>query len=480
MSTAPHLQAFLADLERAGELQRVRVPVNPVLEVTEVCDRVVRRSGPALLFEQPVGSSIPLVINVFGTERRMQMALGVGDIEEVAADIEDLLRLQPPRGLREMLGALPKLDVLRKAAPTEVKRGACQEVTAEPDVGVLPILQCWPDDAGRYITYPLVFTKDPETGQRNVGTYRLQVVDGRTLLMHWQTHKGGAEHWRAHQRLGKPMEVAIVIGADPVTLYAGTAPLPDRMDELMFAGFLRKQSVELVKCKTIDQEVPAEAEIVLEGVVQPGELATEGPFGDHTGFYSMPEQYPVFHLNTITHRRNPVYHTIVVGPPPKEDYWLGYASVRIFLPMLKMQLPEIVDMHMPPEGIFNNLAVISIKKKYPGHAFKVMHALWGLGQMMFTKMLIIVDDWVNVHDMQEVIFVLGNHIDPARDVQIVKGPVDSLNHAAPLLDLGSKIGFDATAKWKSEGFDRPWPHYIKMSPAVQAKVDVLWGSLGLK
>ncbi|MBI3987983.1 MAG: menaquinone biosynthesis decarboxylase, partial [candidate division NC10 bacterium] len=343
----------------------------------------------------------------------------------------------------------------------------------------LPIIQCWPQDAGRYITFPLVITKDPETGVRNVGTYRMQVFDGRTTAMHWHTHKGGAAHFRKAKRLGKRMEVAVAIGCDPATTFAATLPLPDGVDELLVAGFLRKRSVELVKCETIDLEVPANTEIVLEGYVDPEELRLEGPFGDHTGFYSLADSYPVFHLTCLTHRRDPIYQTIIVGRPPQEDCWMGRAIERIFLPLMRKQLPEVIDFHMPFEGVFHNLMIVSIDKQYPGHARKVMHAIWGLGQAMFTKVIVVVDGDTDVRDLSQVTWRVLNSIDPERDIQFVLGPVETLDHASRFPLYGSKMGIDGTRKWKGEGFTREWPDEIVMDPEVVKLVEKGWKEYGL-
>ena len=465
-------QDFLNRLEREGELKRIRVPVDPHLEITEVSDRVMKMpdGGPALLFEKPTGKNFPLAINAFGSRRRMNMALGVADMEDIACEIEDLLKPEVPAG--GLLGAakefLPKIQTLLKIPPRHDKgSGRCQEIIMQGedvDLDKLPILHCWPDDGGRYITLPLVFTNDPNTGKRNVGMYRVQVFDKRTTGMHWQMHKVGAEHARGYAEKKQKIDVAIVLGGDPAITYAATAPLPPGIDEMLFAGFLRKQPVHLVKAKTVDLEVPADAEFVIEGQIDPGERRMEGPFGDHTGYYSLADMYPVVHVTAITHRRSPVYPCTIVGPPPMEDGWLGKATERLFLPLLRLTLPEVVDMNLPVEGIFHNIALISIKKRYPGHAFKVMHALWGLGQAMFTKMIFVFDADVDVQNVKECLWRLGNNIDPERDTQIVRGPIDVLDHASRALGFGSKIGFDCTRKLPAEGFGREWPDVITMSP----------------
>ncbi len=481
------LREFISQLEREGLLVRVKAPVDRDLEITEVTDRVSKANGPALLFENVPGFDVPVLMNAFGSFERMAMALEVENLDEIGKEITSLIELSTEVGQAGLFGklqALPKLAELASLFPKVVGRGACQEVVLGPEDGAtldrFPILKSWPDDGGRFITLPLVFTRDPETGRRNVGMYRLQVYDGLTTGMHWHIHKDGAENFRKTKRLGKRMEVAVAIGADPATIYAATAPLPKEVDELLFAGFLRKAPVDLVRCRTVDLEVPAGAEIVLEGYVDADELRTEGPFGDHTGYYSLADEYPVFHITCITHRRNPVYPATVVGKPPMEDCYLGKATERIFLPLMKLMLPEIVDIDLPIEGVFHNCAIIAIRKSYPGHAQKVMHALWGLPQMMTTKILIVVDVGVNVHDTSEVIWKVFNNIDPERDISFVKGPIDVLDHASRLPRFGSKMGIDATIKWPSEGFQREWPDEIVMSPEIKELVDRKWPEYGIK
>jgi len=475
-----HFQHFLARLEAAGELKRVKAEVDPRLEITEVADRLVRAGGPAVLFEKVKGSAFPVAINTYGSMKRMAWALGVEDVEEVAVQIQALLQMKPPSGLIEKLKMLPTLLDMGSWAPKSVGSGACQDVVvADPSFDLLPILTCWPKDAGRYITLPMVFTKDPVTGNRNVGMYRIQVVDGKTAMMHWQIHKDGARHAAEAKAKGRRIEVAVCLGGDPCLPYAATAPLPPQLDEMLFAGFLRKKPVEMVKCRTLDLEVPADCEFVLEGWVDPGELKVEGPFGDHNGYYSAADPYPVFHLTAMTHRRNPVYPTIVVGAPPKEDDYLGKATERIFLPLVRQVLPEIVDMNLPFEGVFHNLAIISIKKRYPMHARKVMSAVWGLGQLMFTKTVVIVDHDVDVHDLKEVAWKAFASIDPKRDFMFSEGPVDSLDHASPMPNWGSKVGIDATRKLASEGYAREWPEEIVMDEAVRRRVTDRWKEFGL-
>ena len=472
----------MAALERRGELHRIPVEVEPVLEVAEIADRVSKRGGPALLFERVKGSSLPLLINAFGSPTRMNLALEVKSLDELAADLQEILELKAPEGLLAKLRMLPKLQDLASTFPKIVKDGACKEVILrdQPSLAGLPIIQCWPQDAGRYITFPLVFTKDPETGVRNCGTYRMQVFDERTTGMHWHIQKGAAAHYRKAKRQGRRVEVGVAVGADPAVCFAATLPLPEGIDEMLVAGFIRKKPVELVKCETVDVEVPASAEIVLEGYVDTEELRREGPFGDHTGFYSLADDYPVFHLTCVTHRHQPIYHTIIVGRPPMEDCHMAAAIESLFLPVLKKQLPEIVDFHMPFEGIFHNLVLVSIDKQYPGQARKVMHALWGLGQAMVSKVIVVMDRDVNVRDYSEVTWKALNHIDPQRDMEFVLGPVETLDHASRLPKYGSKVGVDATRKWPEEGFTRPWPDAIVMDDATRQLVDRRWGEYGLE
>ncbi len=467
------LDAFIEFLEKKGELVRVKEEVDPVLEVTAIVDKVSKspEGGKALLFEKPKGSAYPLLINAFGSTRRMAWALGVGNLEEHAQAIRELLDLKPPKGLMDKIKFLPKLAEVAKFPPVEISKGACQEVVEkDPDLHTLPILKCWPEDGGRFITLPLVYTKDPETGVGNIGMYRLQIHDSKSTGMHWQVHHGGAGHHRKAEKMGKRLEVAVAIGGDPALTYAATAPLPEGIDELLFAGFLRKKPVELVKCKTVDLWVHADADFVLEGYVEPGERKREGPFGDHTGYYSLADDYPVFHVTALTHRKKPVYLTTIVGKPPMEDGYLGKATERLFLPLLQKVLPEIVDMDMPVEGIFHNLVIVSIDKQYPQQARKVMFALWGLGQMMLNKILVVVDKDTDVHNYGQVLWRVGNCMDAKRDTLIVDGPLDVLDHASPQWGWGGKIGIDATRKWKEEGFNREWPDELTMDPKVQEKV----------
>jgi 4-hydroxy-3-polyprenylbenzoate decarboxylase len=472
----------MAALERAGELRRISVEVDPVLEITEIADRVSKGGGPALLFERVKGSTLPVLINAFGSPTRMHLALGVQGLDELAAELQELLETKAPQGLLDKLRLLPKLQELASAFPRVVRDGPCKEVIVRdrPSLAELPILQCWPQDAGRYITFPLVFTKDPETGIRNCGTYRMQVFDERTTGMHWHIHKGAAAHYRKAKRLGRRVEVGVAIGADPAVCFAATLPLPEGIDEMLVAGYIRKQPVELVRCETVDVEVPAGAEIVLEGYVDTEELRREGPFGDHTGFYSLADDYPVFHLTCLTRRKQPIYHTTIVGRPPMEDCHMAAAIERLLLPVMRKQLPEVVDFHLPFEGIFHNLVLVSIDKQYPGHARKVMHAFWGLGQAMVSKVIVVVDRDVNVRDYAEVTWKVLNHIDPERDIEFVLGPIETLDHASRLPKYGSKMGIDGTRKWPEEGFTRPWPDAIVMDETVKRLVDRRWGEYGLQ
>ena len=473
------LREFLDRLEREGELARIRHEVSPVLEMTEIADRAVKGGGKALLFEKPKGYDIPVLMNAFGTERRMKLALEVERFEEIGERLVELARFKP-ESLLEGLKGLGKVKDLTSFMPKKVRRGACKEVIMDkPDLNKFPILQCWPKDGGRFITLPVVITKDPETGELNAGMYRMQVFDERTTGMHWQIHKHGALHLKKLKEMGKDkLEVAVAIGVDPAILYASTAPLPENVSEFAFAGFIRRERVKMVECETVDLLVPANAEIVLEGYVKVDELRIEGPFGDHTGYYTPPEPYPVFHVECITHREDPIYHATVVGKPPMEDAWLGKATERIFLPLIRMIHPEIVDMNLPIEACFHNLAIVSIRKRYPGHAKKVMFALWSMGMLSLTKIVIVVDDDVNVHDMREVIWAVTTRFDPAKDVVIIPdSPIDALDHSTYRPNLGGKLGIDATKKWKEEGYEREWPEVVEMSEDVKRRVDAIWDEL---
>ncbi|HET6282004.1 MAG TPA: menaquinone biosynthesis decarboxylase [Polyangia bacterium] len=476
------LRDFVRLLEQRGELRRVTREVDPFLEITEISQRLMRAGGPALLFERVKGSRYPLLINTYATRRRMSWALGVNDLDEHARTIGNLVKSQPPTGLMDKIRMLPKLARVASASPRTVSHAPCQEVVeTTPDLATLPIITCWPDDGGPYITLPMVITRDPDKGTRNVGCYRMQVFGPRETGMHWQLHKTGRRHMRRYKELGhKRMPVAVALGGDPILPYAATAPLPDGIDEFMFAGFLRRKSVDMVRCKTNDLEVPASADFVLEGYVDLDEpLRREGPFGDHTGYYSLADDYPVFHLTAITRRESPIYATTVVGPPPQEDAWLGKATERLFLPLLQMTFPEIIDMNLPVEGCFHNLCIVSIHKEYPHHARKICHSLWGMGQMMFAKCIIVVDDDVNVQNVAEVAWRALNNIDAKRDVFFAEGPIDVLDHASQSFGFGGKLGVDATRKWKDEGFAREWPEVLKMSPEVVQRVNALWKELGL-
>src|SRR5438270_3704062 len=472
------LREWIGLLEREGELVRISAEVDPHLEITEITDRVVKAGGPALLFENPK-SSHPLLINQFGTERRMCLALGVESLDEAGRRLGDVLEMQPPQGLAEKVKGLRKLKSIADSQPKRVRSGPVQEVVLtgdEVDLGALPIQTCWPGDAAPFITLPAVITTDPRSGGRNVGMYRLQVLDRNTTAMHWQIHKDGrADYLLADGR----MDVAVALGLDPVTTYAASAPLPKHVDELMLAGLLRGEPVELVRGATVDLDVPANAEIVLEGYVQKDDLAEEGPFGDHTGYYTAAEPFPVFHVTAVTMRRDAIYPSIVVGRPPQEDAWLGKATERIFLPAVRMTVPEIVDYDLPVAGAFHNCAVVSIRKAFPGHARKVMHAIWGLGMLSLTKAVVVVDEDVDVHDYAEVFFTVGANVDPKRDVLISEGPLDHLDHAPTLQFYGGKIGIDATRKGPAEG-TRPWPEEIRMTDEVKALVDRRWAEYGIE
>ncbi len=480
------LREFIAFLEGKKELRRIQAPVSCELEISEIADRVIKRGGPALLFENVTGYDVPVLINMYGTEQRTAWALGVEQLEDLAERVQGLLRLaqSPPEGLVNKLRTLGQLVHLGSFQPKTVRSGPCQEVVLhgdEVDLNRFPILKCWPLDGGRYITLPLVISRNPETGVQNYGMYRLQVYDRNTTGMHWQTQKVGAHHYRLNQERGDSrMEVAVALGGDPASIWTGSAPLPPDMDEMTVAGFLREEGVELVKGKTVDLLIPAQAEIVLEGYVGVGEKRMEGPFGDHTGYYSMEDPYPVFHVNCITHRRNPIYPATIVGRPPKEDYWMGKVSERVFLPTIRMILPEVVDMNMPAEGVFHNLVIVSMKKEYPGQARKVMYGLWGLGLMSLTKTIVVVDHFVNVHDLSEVAWRVTNNIDPAQDLVMASGPLDDLDVASPTGRFGSKVGIDATRKGPLEGRQRVWPPDVVMSPEVKELVDRRWSEYGIE
>jgi len=519
------LREWIKKLDKAGELKRVREEVDPILEMAEIADRAAKMGrgtaqagGPALLFENVQGyPGASVLMNQFGSERRMKLALEVDSLDEVAKRIEELMHPKSPTGLLDKLKMLPKLAEVGAFFPRTIaaKDAPCKQVIlrgADVDVLKFPVLQCWPGDGGRFITLPCVVTRDSKTGKRNVGMYRMQVYDGQTTGMHWQRQKVAAEHLRDQMRAGaasgaervammaetaggtvaaapdvtltklqgQRMEVAVVIGTDPATTFSAIVPGPPEVEEYVIAGFLRQSPVELVQCETVDLQVPASAEIVLEGYVELDELRTEGPFGDHTGFYTMEDEYPVFHITCITHRKDPVYAATIVGKPPMEDAWMGKAVERIFLPLMKLTLPEIVDVNLPPEGVFHNLMIVSIRKSYAGHARKVMNGIWAMGQAMFTKIIVVVDEDCDVQNLGEVVLRATNNIDPERDIQFTLGPVDSLDHASRLPNFGSKMGIDATRKWKAEGFTRPWPEMLEMDAGVKAKVDAMWKRLGIE
>jgi 4-hydroxy-3-polyprenylbenzoate decarboxylase len=475
------LRQFVEHLERRGRLRRVTVPVSRDLEISEITDRVSK--GPAdanvaLLFERVEGADMPVLINAFGSADRMAWALGVDRLDDLGERVAKLLDLTLPGTFAERVRKLGTLLDVVRAGPRHVSTAPCQEIveTQHPSVAGIPVLRCWPGDAGRFITLPGVFTRDPIRGQRNVGMYRLQVFDDQTLGMHWQIHKGGAEHERRGE---DTMPVAIVLGGDPALTYAASAPLPPGVDEIVFAGWLRGAGIEMVPARTIDLEVPAQAEIVLEGYVDPRERRREGPFGDHTGYYSLARDYPIFHLTAVTRRARPIYPTTIVGRPPQEDYWLGKATERLFLPIIKMMLPEVVDVNMPAEGVFHNLVVVSIRKRYPGHARKVMTALWGMGLMALAKTIVVVSEHVNVHDLSEVTWRATGNIDPKRDLMVLEGPMDDLDHAALRHRFGGKLGIDATEKVKFDDVAQPWPDEIRMSDEIRERVTRRWKDYGL-
>lgn len=524
------LRDWIKALEKAGELKRITAPVSPILEMAEIADRAAksgkgtsRAGGPALLFENVTGyKGARVLMNQFGSDRRMRMALEVNSLDEVAGRIETLLHPVPPTSFMDKLKLLPVLAEVGSFFPKRIdsKGAPCKEVILhgkDADVLKFPILQTWPQDGGRFITLPCVTTRDPKSGKRNVGMYRMHVYDGQSTGMHWQRQKVAAEHFRDRMRSaaadaagavdvmaltaggttaaldtstvpqtvltkirGQRMEVAVYIGSDPATTFAAIVPAPPEVEEYLIAGFLRQKAVDLVKCETVDLDVPATAEIVLEGYVELGELRTEGPFGDHTGFYTMRDEYPVFHITCITHRKDPIYAATVVGKPPMEDTWMIKGIERIFMPLMKLTIPEVVDINLPAEGVAHNLMIVAIRKSYAGQARKVMHAIWGLGQAMFTKCIVVVDEDCDVQDVGEVMLRVGNNIDPERDIQFTLGPVDTLDHASRLPNFGSKMGIDATRKWAAEGFTREWPQMLSMPAEVKAKVDSLWKALGIE
>jgi 4-hydroxy-3-polyprenylbenzoate decarboxylase len=525
------LRQWIAALDRAGELKRIQTEADPILEIAEITDRVSKSKsgkpgGPALLFQNIKNHpNSQLLINQFGSDARMKLALGVTSFDEFADRIRMFMDVKSPQGFLDKLKMLPLLTEAGKFFPKTVPTGPCKEVIKRDHFSLLdfPILQCWPQDAGRFITLPCVTTRDPKSGKRNLGMYRLQVYDSRTLGAHWQRQKVAAEHYRQALRdastttkesgpfkpssglsgdfdsvktgksvdimartsggqvlSGNPagkLEVAVAIGTDPAVTFSAIVPAPPDVEEYLIAGFLRAAPVELVKCETVDLEVPATSEIVLEGYVNLDELRTEGPFGDHTGFYSLEDLYPVFHVQCITHRKDPIYATTIVGKPPMEDAYMGKAVERVFLPLMRLTVPELIDINLPIEGVFHNLMIVSIRKSYPGQARKVMNAIWSLGQAMFTKVIIVVDEDVDVQNIPDVTLKVLNHIDPERDIQFMLGPIDSLDHASRLANYGSKMGIDATRKWPTEGFTRPWPDEIVMDAKTKTLVDRKWKSL---
>lgn len=474
------LQDFIKNLKEKNLLDEIKVEVDSDLEITEIADRVSKNYGNALLFEKVKDSPYPLLINTLGTYERLNLGLEVDNLDNIAETIMDFMDVASYATLVDKIKSIPKLARLARVFPKKVKSAPCQEIIEDADLDKLPILKCWPKDGGKYITLPLVITKDPETNQQNMGMYRLQVYDKNTTGMHWHLHKDGKEIYEKYRKLGKRMPVSVALGCDPATIYSATAPLPKMIDEMIFAGFLRKEPLEIVKCVTNDIYVPANAEFVLEGYVDLDEMKLEGPFGDHTGYYSLADMYPVFHVEKITRKKNPVYPTTIVGKPPMEDCYLGKATERIFLPLMKIQCPEIVDMNFPLEGVFHNCVIVSIKKSYPKHAQKIMNALWGMGQMMYTKMIIVVDENINPHDISTVAWKVFNNIDPQRDLVISEGPLDALDHASNTPYYGSRLGIDATKKWPSEGHTRLWPDDIEMSKDIKETVDKRWAEYGIK
>ena len=474
------LQAFIRELDKRGQLKRISAKVDSRLEITEIADRVVKDGGPALLFENVEGSEYPVFTGGFGSYDRVELALGISSMDDFARQIEDLIDVNSYTGLMDKVKSIPKLARMLEVFPKTTVNAACQQVVEDPDLGTLPVLHCWPQDGGRFITLPLVFTRDPDTGAQNIGMYRMQVYSENTTGMHWHLHKDGREIFEKYRRRGQRMPVSVALGCDPAIIYAATAPVPSVIDEIMFAGFLRRSAVDLVKCVTNEIRVPANAEFILEGWVDPQEeLKLEGPFGDHTGYYSLQDYYPVFHVEKITRKKKPVYPATIVGKPPMEDCYLAKLTERTFLPLLKLINPEIADISFPLEGVFHNCVIVSIDKKYPGHAKKVMNALWGSGQMMYTKMIIVVDRDIDPSDTSTVMWKVFNNIDAGRDLVISEGPLDALDHASPLPHYGSRLGIDATKKLPEEGHPRPWPDDIEMSPEIKSRVSRRWREYGL-
>ena len=496
------LQSFVRELEQRGWLKRISAEVDPELEITEIADRVTKAGGPALLFERVKGSQFPLIINTYGTRERMCLALDAPDFDAVAARVKTIIKPEIPTTLMQKLKKLPELAQLGSLPPKIVRRGVCQEVVHTDDANLfdLPVIKCWPHDGqpadfdpaatplptvgsfpGRYITLGAIFTKHPETGDRNIGMYRVQLFEPKLAAMHWHMHHDGARHFRAYQERGEKMPIAIALGGPAIMPYAATCPLPPGIDEALFAGFLQGRAIELVPCNTQPGiEVPATAEFVIEGYIDPAEPPIlEGPFGDHTGFYSLHDFFPQFHVTAITHRQKPLYPTTIVGKPPQEDFWLGKATERIFLPLLQMLVPDIIDYNLPMFGCFHNCAFVKIKKEYPMQARRVMSAIWGAGQMAFTKMIVVVDAHVDVHNEDEVWFHVCSNVDPKRDIVLTEGPLDILDHAAPFCGVGSKMGIDATMKIAGEGQIRAWPEELEMSADVKELVSRRWAEYGI-
>jgi 4-hydroxy-3-polyprenylbenzoate decarboxylase len=479
------LQDFIAALEKKGELKRISIEVDPILEITEIADRIMRENGPALLFEKVKDSAYPLLINAMGSEKRMAMAFGTETLDDKAKEIEELIswawsQLRDFNILKTIPSALPKLPQAMSFFPKRINHAKCQEIIDDTaGFNSLPILKCWPEDGGRFLTLPLVCTKDPETGIQNIGMYRMQIYDDKTAGMHWHLHKDGAHFFEKYRERKERMPVAVALGCDPAVTYASTAPLPEGIWEMLFAGFLRGKSAEITKATLSDLDVPADAEFILEGYVDPAELRSEGPFGDHTGFYSLEDEYPVFHLERITRRKNPVYPATIVGIPPKEDCYMAKATERLFLSLIKQLCPEIVDLSMPIEGVFHNCVIVSIKKRFAGQARKVMNFLWGMGQMMYTKLIVVVDEHINPQNKSEVAWWVFNNIDGRRDIVLNDGPLDALDHSSPLPRYGCRIGIDATRKLPEEGHTRPWPDPLVMDESIIDLVTKRWTEYGL-
>ncbi len=475
-----NLRDFIRRLEEKGELKRITTEVDPHLEITEIADRVSKEYGPALFFENVKGSDYPLLINAFGSYPRMNMSLHSENLDEIGGRIESLVKMQPPAGLMDKVRMLLTLKEIASCMPKKVSSAPCQEMVYDkaPFLDRLPIQTTWPEDGGPFITLPLVITKDPETGVQNLGMYRMHKYDDVTTGMHWQYNKDGARHYKKHEKLGKRMDVAVALGGIPSVTYAATAPLPPDVPELLFAGWLEGKAIETVKGKTVDLMVPAQSDFIIEGYVEPGEEKIEGPFGDHTGFYCPEDSYPVFHVTCITARRDAVYPSTIVGKPPMEDCYMAKATERIFLPMLKFVVPEIVDMVLPMEGVFHNCALVSMKKEFPGQAKKVINALWGMGQMASTKIIAVFDDDIDLNDGSTVLWKLLNNIDPNRDMIFSEGPLDALDHSAPYKNFGGKLGIDATRKTREEGMGRDWPDEISMSDDIKELVTKRWKEYG--